>query len=58
MQTLKDETTDRPIPTPEEIRTVLLTSARRAGDGEIHVRGVDLVTAITGTFPGEYEPAR
>ena len=42
-----------PERTPEEIRDVLLESARQAGPRYINVRGVDLLAALTLERPAE-----
>lgn len=57
MQTLANEEPVRANPTADEIRGILLRAAMQAGDGHVHVRGVDLVAAITGTIPEDWEPA-
>lgn len=44
-------------PTATEIRETLLSTARRTGSGLLHVRGVDLVAALTGELPHDWEPA-
>jgi|GEM_PF-4934269 len=36
------------MPHPEQIRDILLQSARKAGERYLHVRGVDLEAALTG----------
>jgi len=43
---------------PEQIRETLLQSARKAGERYIHVRGVDLEAALTGTTSVPVEPSK